>query len=71
MPALVRDYAISSQVQKLVFVTLKNDRYITLEETVAIDETIKIEDIDWNVDEGIVDGERFVLTEYTNNSPLV
>ncbi len=41
-----------------------------LEEKVAIDETIKIEDIDWNVDEGIVDGERFVLMEYTNNSPL-
>lgn len=29
---------------------------------------LKIEDIEWNVNEGIVDGERFVLLDYTNNS---
>jgi len=40
------------------------------EETTTLDETVKIEDIDWSVDEGIVDGDRFVLMEYTNNSPL-
>lgn len=32
-------------------------------------EDINIEDIVWNVDEGIVDGERYVLLEYTNNTP--
>ena len=30
---------------------------------------IKIEDIAWNVEEGIVDGDRFVLLDYTNNTP--
>jgi len=29
---------------------------------------LKIEDIDWSDDEGIVDGERFVMLSYTNNS---
>lgn len=29
---------------------------------------IKIEEIDWNVDEGIIDGDRYVLLDYTNNS---
>lgn len=29
---------------------------------------LKIEDIDWSVDEGIVDGERYVMLSYTNNS---
>lgn len=37
------------------------------DETITVDETVKIEDIDWSVDEGIVDGDRFVLMEYTNN----
>lgn len=31
-------------------------------------ETIKIDDIAWNVDQGIVDGEKYVLLDYTNNS---
>lgn len=30
--------------------------------------SIKIEDLDWTVDEGIVDGERYVLLSVTNNS---
>ena len=29
---------------------------------------IDIQDIDWAVDEGIVDGERYILMSYTNNS---
>lgn len=29
---------------------------------------LKIEDIDWSVDEGIVDGKRYVMLSYTNNS---
>jgi len=32
-------------------------------------EKINIEDIVWNIDEGIVDGERYVLLNYTNNTP--
>lgn len=32
-------------------------------------EGISIDDIAWSVDEGIIDGERYVLMEYTNNSP--
>lgn len=32
---------------------------------------INIEDITWNVDEGILDGDRYVLMSYTNNSPYV
>lgn len=31
-------------------------------------EKINIEDISWNVDEGIVDGDRYVLLNYTNNT---
>lgn len=31
-------------------------------------EKIDIEDISWNVDEGIVDGERYILLNYTNNT---
>lgn len=31
-------------------------------------EKINIKDIAWNVDEGIVDGERCVLLDYTNNT---
>jgi len=30
--------------------------------------SIKIEDISWNVDEGIIDGDRYVLLNYKNNS---
>lgn len=33
------------------------------------EQAIKIEDIAWNVEEGIVDGDRFVLLDYTNNTP--
>ena len=29
---------------------------------------INIEDIAWNIDEGIVDGDRYVLLSYTNNT---
>lgn len=29
---------------------------------------ISIKDIEWNVDEGIVDGERFILLDYTNHT---
>lgn len=35
------------------------------------DEAFKIEDILWSIDEGIVDGNRTVLFEYTNNSPFM
>lgn len=31
-------------------------------------EKINIRDIVWNVDEGIADGKRYVLLDYTNNS---
>lgn len=34
----------------------------------AIQEKINIEDISWSVAEGIVDGERYVLLNYTNNT---
>ncbi|MFR5648782.1 MAG: DUF6591 domain-containing protein [[Eubacterium] siraeum] len=34
----------------------------------TIKEKINIEDIAWNVDEGIVDGDRYVLLNYTNNT---
>ena len=34
----------------------------------AAKEKINIEDISWKVDEGIVDGERYVLLNYTNNT---
>lgn len=34
----------------------------------AAKEKISIEDISWNVDEGIVDGDRYVLLNYTNNT---
>ena len=30
---------------------------------------INIEDIDWKVRQGIVDGDRYALLDYTNNTP--
>lgn len=30
--------------------------------------TVKVEDIDWNVTEGIIEGQRYPIFEYTNNS---
>ncbi len=33
------------------------------------EKTIKMDDLDWSVDEGVVDGDRYVLLELTNNSP--
>ena len=33
-------------------------------------ETVKIEDIDWNVGEGIIDGDRHIVMNYVNNSKL-
>lgn len=30
--------------------------------------TVKIEDIEWNVNESVVDGQRYLVLEYTNNS---
>lgn len=32
---------------------------------------LSMEDIVWSIDEGVVDGERYVLMSYTNNSPFV
>ncbi|MCD7866165.1 MAG: hypothetical protein LUG54_09235 [Clostridiales bacterium] len=42
----------------------------TTDESAASDseKAIDIEDIVWSVDEGIIDGDRYVLLEYTNNS---
>ena len=37
-------------------------------ETDSKSNNLKIEDIDWSVDEGIVDGDRYVMLSYTNNS---
>lgn len=34
----------------------------------TVKEKINMEDISWNVDEGIVDGDRYVLLDYTNNT---
>ena len=35
---------------------------------VVVQRKINIKDIAWNVDEGIADGERCVLLDYTNNT---
>lgn len=32
------------------------------------DKTVKIEDIDWSVTESVIDGQRYPVLEYTNNS---
>lgn len=34
----------------------------------AEEKTIKIEDLEWSVNEGVIDGERYVLLELANNS---
>ena len=46
----------------------KEETVSEAENAVGIANDISIEDIAWNVDEGIVDGERAVLLSYTNNS---
>lgn len=33
--------------------------------------TLSMDDIDWTVDEGVIDGERYILMSYTNNSPYI
>lgn len=35
----------------------------------SAEEKIRIEDIAWNVDEGIIGGDRYVILDYTNNTP--
>lgn len=35
---------------------------------IADNKTVKIEDIDWGVNESIIDGQRYPVFEYTNNS---
>lgn len=35
----------------------------------SAEEKIRIEDIAWNVDEGIIGGDRCVILDYTNNTP--
>lgn len=37
-------------------------------ETDSKSNDLKIEDIDWSVDEGILDGDRYVMLSYSNNS---
>lgn len=45
-----------------------NSSTTVIAETKSNHPTIRIEDIAWNIDEGIVNNERFVLLDYTNNS---
>lgn len=44
-----------------------------IEDDEVIKDPIKIEDIDWSVEEGIVRGDRFIIFSYTNNTkyPIV
>lgn len=45
-----------------------NESDMTVDDTFSAKDAIKIEDIDWNVTESVMDGERFVSFNYTNNS---
>lgn len=52
--------------------TVKNEEEeneVDREESSAKEEKINIDDIVWEVDEGIIDGDRFILLNYTNNTP--
>lgn len=67
---------ISSQPSKTSTPTEQSsDSESSVEESSEVQESseaeetdIKIEDIDWKVNQGIVDNERYVLLSYTNNS---
>ncbi len=40
-------------------------------ESSAKSDELKMKDIDWSIDTNVIDGERYVLMNYTNNSPFV
>lgn len=40
-------------------------------ESSAKSDEISMKDIDWSIDSNVIDGERYVLMNYTNNSPFV
>lgn len=46
----------------------KNQENATRSSSFSAKDAIKIEDIEWSVAEGIIDGERFISFNYTNNS---
>lgn len=45
------------------------EKHISVSTEEKEEKSLKIEDLVWSVDEGVVDGDRFVLLELVNNSP--
>lgn len=52
----------------MCFAGCGNDKISNNPSSNSIKKKINIEDIAWNIDEGIVDGGRYVLLSYTNNT---
>ena len=52
----------------MCFAGCGNDKISNNPSSNSIKKKINIEDIAWNIDEGIVDGDRYVLLSYTNNT---
>ncbi len=52
----------------LCFAGCSNSASAGISNSSAEKEKINIEDISWSVDEGIVDGDRYVLLNYANNT---
>ncbi len=49
----------------------KNQESATSGSSFSAKDAIKIKDFDWSVEEGILDGERFISFNYTNNSQYI
>lgn len=52
----------------MCFAGCGNDKISNNPSSNSIKKRINIEDIAWNIDEGIVDGDRYDLLSYTNNT---
>lgn len=61
--------AVSVQDETNNETTDEEENEINGEESLEEENRISMDDIVWEVDEGIIDGERLVLLNYTNNTP--
>lgn len=61
--------AVSAQDETYSVTTDGVENEINGEESLEEENRISMDDIVWEVDEGIIDGDRLVLLNYTNNTP--
>jgi len=65
----LEEIAASAQGEENTAINKEEENEVDRGESSAKEEKINIDDIVWEVDEGIIDGDRFILLSYTNNTP--